>query len=191
MPTHPDGANTILEQYRAHLECLTSIQINPRLRSKFGMSDIIQKTLLEAYQSLEQIEAMGSEDRKRWLRRMLINNLREEIDKYLTAGRDVALEQPLRSAAEESSGRLNDWLAADDTSPGARLAKHEQALRLVEALAQLDPRQREALILQRWHGWKLAEIAEHLQCTTGVVAGLHARGLAQLRKLLPEDMECP
>jgi RNA polymerase sigma factor (sigma-70 family) len=117
---------------------------------------------------------------------MLINNLREEIDKYLTAGRDVALEQPLRSAAEESSGRLNDWLAADDTAPGERLAKQERALRLLEALAQLDPRQREALILQRWHGWKLAEIAEHMQCTPGVVAGLHHRGLARLRELLPE-----
>jgi DNA-directed RNA polymerase specialized sigma24 family protein len=50
----------------------------------------------------------------------------------------------------------------------------------------LPQRQREALILQRWHGWKLAEIAEHMQCTQGVVAGLHARGLAKLRELLPE-----
>jgi RNA polymerase sigma-70 factor (subfamily 1) len=186
MPTHPDTANRTLEQYRAYLECLTFIQVDPRLRSKFGMSDVIQNTLLEAYRSLEQIEAMGSEDRQRWLRRMLINNLRDEIDRYLTGGRNVALEQPLRAAAEESSVRLNDWLVADDTAPGERLAKQEKALRVLEALAQLDPRQREALILQRWHGWKLAEIAEQMQCTPGVVAGLHARGLAQLRKLLPE-----
>jgi RNA polymerase sigma-70 factor, ECF subfamily len=186
MPTHPDAANRTLEQYRAYLECLTFIQVDPRLRSKFGMSDVIQNTLLEAYRSLEQIEAMGSEDRQRWLRRMLVNNLRDEIDRYLTGARNVALEQPLRSAAEESSVRLNDWLVADDATPGERLAKQEKALRVLEALAQLEPRQREALILQRWHGWKLTEIAEHMQCNQGAVAGLHARGLAHLRKLLPE-----
>ena len=186
MPAHPDAANSMLEQYRAFLDCLTSIQIDPRLRSKFGMSDIIQNTLLEAYQSLERIEAMDPEGRKRWLRRMLISNLRDEIDKYLTGGRNVALEEPLRSAAEKASGRLSDWLATEDTAVGEKLIKQDRALRLVEALAQLDPRQREALILQRWHGWKLAEIAEHMRCTLGVVAGLHARGLAKLRELLPE-----
>jgi len=57
-----------------------------------------------------------------------------------------------------------------------------------KALAQIDPRQREALILQKWQGWKLDEIAEHMGCTTGAVAGLHARGLKALLKLLP-DME--
>jgi hypothetical protein len=34
------------------------------------MSDIIQKSLLEAYRSLEKIQAMDSQDRMRWLVRM-------------------------------------------------------------------------------------------------------------------------
>jgi RNA polymerase sigma-70 factor (ECF subfamily) len=99
----------------------------------------------------------------------------------------VSLEE-LTGAADESSCRLRDWLAAEDTSPSDRLAEQEQALRLLEALSKLDPRQREALILQKYHGWKLSQIAEHLGCTKGVVAGLHARGLKELRELLP-DME--
>jgi RNA polymerase sigma-70 factor (ECF subfamily) len=175
-----------LEQFRAYLETLTFLQVDPRLRSKFGLSDLIQNTLLEAFRSLERIEAMDAEAQKCWLRRMLVNNLRDEIDRYLTGGRNVALEQPLRAAAEESSCRLRDWLAAEDSTPGERLIKQEQALRLLEALARLPERQRQAIILQRWHGWKLAEIAEQLGCTPGAVAGLHARGLARLRELLPE-----
>jgi nucleotidyltransferase/DNA polymerase involved in DNA repair len=47
--------------------------------------------------------------------------------------------------------------------------------------------ERQALILQKWHGWKLAEIAEQLQCTPKAVAGLLARGLARLNKLVPQD----
>jgi RNA polymerase sigma-70 factor (subfamily 1) len=168
------------------LETLTFIQIDPRLRSKFGVSDIIQNTLLEAWRDLERIEMLGANGGKRWLRKMLVNNLLEEIARWRTGRRDVRLEKSLDAAAEDSSCRLRNWLAVEDSSPGERLVHQEEGLRLLEALSQLDARQREALILQRYHGWTLAQIAEHLGCTAGAVAGLQARGLKELRKHLRE-----
>jgi RNA polymerase sigma-70 factor (subfamily 1) len=188
MPSHPDAVNQALEEFHAYLETLTFIQIDPRLRGKFGLSDVIQKTLLEAYRRLEDIQALDADGRKRWLRRMLVNNLLEEIDHWRARKRDYRLEQPLAAAADESSCRLQKWLAVEDTSAGERLVQQEEALSLLEALSKLEPRQREALILQKYHGWKLHQIAEHLGCTVGAVAGLHARGLKELRKHLP-DME--
>jgi RNA polymerase sigma-70 factor, ECF subfamily len=188
MPGHPDATNQALEEFRAYLETLTFIQIDPALRGKFELSDVIQNTLLEAYRDLERIQALDADGRKRWLRRMLVNNLLEEIDRWRAGRRDARLEQPLEAAAAESSCRLQNWLAVDDTTPSEGMVRQEEALRLLEALSKLDPRQREALILQKYHGWKLEQIAEHLGCTTGAVAGLHARGLKELRKHLP-DME--
>jgi RNA polymerase sigma-70 factor (ECF subfamily) len=182
-----DAVNRVLEEYRAYLETLKSIQIDPRVRQKFGMSDIVQITLVEAGRDLERIQAMDAAGRKRWLRRMLMNNLLDELRKFLDRPPEVSLE-PLRTAAEQSSCRVQNWLAVEDTSPSEKLIRKEEGERLLEALAQIDPRQREALILQKWQGWKLEEIAEHMGCTTGAVAGLHARGLKALRKLLP-DME--
>jgi RNA polymerase sigma-70 factor (ECF subfamily) len=184
MPGQPDDADHRLEQFRAYLETLTWIQIDPRLRAKFGLSDVIQDTLLQAYRDLDSIEAMDVDGQKRWLRRMLINNLRDEIDRWRTEGRDVHREKSLHAAAEDSSCRLRDWLAAEDSTPSEKLVKQEEALRVLEALAQLPEREREALILQQYHGWKLIQIAERLSCTANAVAGLHARGLARLRKLL-------
>jgi RNA polymerase sigma-70 factor (subfamily 1) len=178
-PTDPNGP---LERFRAYLETLKSIQLDPRLRGRFGLSDVIQITLLKASRALERITALDEEGQKRWLRRMLLNTLRDEIARHRAGRRDVALEQPL----EASSCRVNEWLAVEDSSPSERLVRQEQSLRLLEALARLPERQREALILQRWHGWKLADIAAHLGCTTGAVAGLHAHGLATLREWLPE-----
>jgi RNA polymerase sigma-70 factor (ECF subfamily) len=186
MPNPPADPNQDLEELCAYLETLTFIQIDPRLRSKFGLSDVVQNTLVEAWRDLARIQALDATGRKRWLRRMLVNNLLQEIDKWRSRGRDCRLEQPLRAAADESSCRLQNWLAADDTSPSEQLANQDDALRLLEALAKLDPRQREALILQKYHGCTLAQIAQHMECTTGAVAGLHARGLQALRKLLPD-----
>jgi RNA polymerase sigma-70 factor, ECF subfamily len=188
MPGQPDDPNQALEEFRTYLETLTFIQIDPRLRSKFGLSDVVQNTLLEALRDLKRIQALDAVDRKRWLRRMLVNNLLQEVERWRAGRRNYRLEQPLQAAAEESSCRLQSWLVAEDTAPSGRLANEEKSLRLLEALAQLDPRQREALILQKYHGYTLARIAEHLGCTTGAVAGLHARGLQNLRDLLP-DME--
>jgi RNA polymerase sigma-70 factor (ECF subfamily) len=184
MRGRPDASNQALEQYRAYLETLTFIHIDPRLRSEFSMSDIIQKTLVEAWRDLDRIEALDAEHRKHWLRTMLVNNLIEEIERAKAKKRDFRRKKSL----DESLGRLRNWEAVEDTTPGESEERKRKALRLLEALSQLPPRQREALILQKYQGWTLAQIAEHLGCTTGAVAGLHAHGLKKLRKLLP-DME--
>jgi RNA polymerase sigma-70 factor (subfamily 1) len=188
MRCKPEPVDQALGEYRAYLETLTFIQIDPRLLREFSLSDVIQDTLLEAWRDLERIEALDAAGRKRWLRKMLVRNLLQRIDYCTAQKRDFRLKQSLEAAAAESSCRLHSWLMAEDTSPSERLAGPEGALRLLEALAQLDGRQREALILQKYHGWTLAQIAEHLGCTAGAVAGLHARGLKRLRQLLP-DME--
>jgi RNA polymerase sigma-70 factor (ECF subfamily) len=79
---------------------------------------------------------------------------------------------------------LADWLAAEQSSPSQGAEKHEEALRLAEALARLPEAQREALVLQHWEGWPLAQIGERLGRSPAAVAGLIKRGLKQLRSLL-------
>ena len=55
-------------------------------------------------------------------------------------------------------------------------------MRLGNALAQLPEAQRQALVLQHWHGWSLAEIAAELGRSPAAVAGLIKRGLQRLRQ---------
>ena len=187
MPRNTETINGALEEFRAYLETLTFIQIDPRLRSKFGLSDVVQDTLVEAWLDLDRILALDTAGRKRWLRRMLMNNLLDRIDGFLTEGRDVRREQSLEAAAAAASSCwLQKWLAVEDSSPCERLVEQEEALQLLEALSKLDVRQREALILQKYHGWTLAHIAEHLGCTIGAVAGQHAHGLKKLRTYLTD-----
>jgi RNA polymerase sigma-70 factor (ECF subfamily) len=180
-----DSTNRTLEEYRKYLETLTFIQVSPRLRRKFGRSDIISKTLWEAYQRLDQIRELDEEGRKRYLRRMLIHNLLEAINHYKASCRDPQAE--LYLDADASSNRLESWLASEEPAPWEKAATNEDALRLLEAISRLPDRQQEALILQRYHGLKLKEIAEQMNCTMGAVAGLHANGLKNLKKLLSES----
>src|SRR5262249_27027747 len=116
-----------------------------------------------------------------WLRRVLANNLADELRKLAAVKRDVGRECSLEAALDASSARLEQWLAVEQSTPSGRVGKHEQARRLAAGLEQLPEAQREALVLQHWHGWKLGEIAEHLGRTRAAVAGLIKRGLQQLR----------
>jgi RNA polymerase sigma-70 factor (ECF subfamily) len=99
-----------------------------------------------------------------------------------------ARERSLEAALDESSSRLEAWLAAEQSSPSQRAERGEQVARLAEALAGLPEAQREALVLHHWQGWTLAQIAGHLGRSPAAVAGLLKRGLKQLRDLLKEEM---
>lgn len=169
-----------LERYRDYLHLLARLQLDPRLRARIDLSGVVQQTLLEAHQAA----LPGQAQPLAWLRRILANNLGDEIRKFTAAKRDLGREQSLEAALDASSGRLENWLAAEQSSPSEHVQREEQALRLAQALAELPSAQREALVLQHWHGWSLAEIAKHLDRSPAAVAGLLKRGLAQLRTVL-------
>jgi RNA polymerase sigma-70 factor (ECF subfamily) len=189
MPTQPESTDHILERYRAYLNCLTYIQVDPRLWRRFGWSDVVNHTLLEAYRDLAKLQALDEADRNRRLRRMLMNNLLDRIEHERAEMRDYRREASLDEALSGSSCNLQKWLAEDTARPDGRADAAERGALLADGLSQLPEREREALILQKYHAWSLAQIAEHLGCTTGAVAGLQARGLKRLRQFLTETDE--
>src|SRR5262249_16490620 len=113
----PESGGLSLERFRRYLEVLAQVQVDPRLRGKLDPSGAVQQTLLEAYRALPQTEGWDDEQRLAWLRRILANNLTDEIRKATTQGRDVHRERSLEAALEQSSARLQGWLVADQSSP--------------------------------------------------------------------------
>jgi RNA polymerase sigma-70 factor (ECF subfamily) len=178
--------DSALERWRNYLDMLARVQIDPRLRGKVDLSGVLQQTLLEAHQQKARFAAEHPAQEAAWLRKILAHNLTDELRKLGAGKRDAARERSLEAALEESSARLGAWLAADQSSPSEQVQRNEQGLRLATALAQLPEAQREALVLQHWHGWSLLQIAEHLDRTRAAVAGLIKRGLQQLRTYLQQ-----
>jgi len=121
-----------------------------------------------------------------WLRQMLACNLADAIRALARAKRDVARERSLEADLEASSARLAGWLAAEQSTPSQQAQRHEEVLRLAEALATLPEAQREALVLRHCQGQSLPAISRRLGRSPAAVAGLLKRGLRELRAQLGE-----
>jgi RNA polymerase sigma-70 factor (ECF subfamily) len=182
----PPGAPGLsLDRYRSYLRLLARLHLDPRLRGKLDPSDVVQQTLLQAHQGQAGFRGQDAE-LAAWLRQILARNLAMAVRDFARRKRDLAHERSLEAALADSSERLGAWLAAGQPSPSEEAHRHEQALRLAEALERLPEAQREALVLQHWQGWSLAQIGAHLGRSTEAVAGLIKRGLRRLRQLLDE-----
>jgi RNA polymerase sigma-70 factor (ECF subfamily) len=186
MDSPNSGADWGIEQFRSYLLLLARVRLDPMVRARVGASDVVQQTLLEAHRDRCQFQGRTVGEQAAWLRQILARNLANVVRDQRRDKREVARDQPLQAALNESASRLDGWLAAEQSSPSQQVDRHERAVRLAEALATLPENQREAVVLRHWHGCSLVEIGQRLGCTTAAVTGLLHRGLRKLRKQLHE-----
>jgi RNA polymerase sigma-70 factor (ECF subfamily) len=182
----PETQAPELERFRSYLRLLARLHLDPRLRGKLDPSDLVQQTFLQAYQAWRQFRGTTEAELAGWLRQILARNLAHATRDLGRARRDVSRERSLEAALEQSSAQLEALLAVEQSSPSQQVERQEQLLRLAGALEQLPEAQREAVVLQYWRGWSLAQIGAHLGRSPEAVAGLLKRGLKQLRQWLPE-----
>jgi RNA polymerase sigma-70 factor (ECF subfamily) len=185
MSQQPAEVGEPLERYRAYLDLLARAQLSVALRSQLGSSDIVQQTLLQAHRKRDQFHGRSEAEFRAWLRAILARLL-------VDAARRYGPEQPGRSqsierAVEESSQRLEQWLASEGSSPSQNLMRQERLLELAEAMGRLPQDQRTALELRYLEGLSVSEVCQRMGRGTSSVANLLYRGLKGLRELLSEE----
>jgi RNA polymerase sigma-70 factor (ECF subfamily) len=174
-----------LEKYRPLLRLLAGARLDGRLRGKVDPSDLVQESLLKAHAALDQFRGTTTAELQAWLRSILANEMAAAARRHLAGPR--GLERSLEKALEESSVRLERWLADSGGAPGDRLEREEQLSRLTGGLASLPEEQRLAVELRYLQGLGPPQIAALLGRSTASVAGLLRRGLEALREVLPDE----
>ena len=176
-----------LQKYRPYLRLLARLQLDPRLQAKLDPSDAVQETLLKAYENRGQYRGRTEAELVAWLRKILANQLGESLRRFTADRRDVGREHSVEAGLEQSSARLESWLADQQSSPQERVARQEQLVRLSEALEQLPEDQRRVVELHHLLGWPVAELGRLLSRSNGAIGALLYRGVRQLRTLLSES----
>jgi RNA polymerase sigma-70 factor (ECF subfamily) len=174
-----------LEQYRAYLHLLARVQI-PQVQVKLDASDVVQETLLKAHGAGDRFRYRSDVEMAAWLRRILLNTLTDAARRLGAQARDSHRERSLERSLEESSALLEQWLAAEHSSPSEVAIRREDLLRLTAALDRLPPDQRTAVELMHLRGLSVDEISAAMGRSASAVGGLLRRGLSKLRENLCE-----
>ena len=184
--TDPDAADRLLTLYRPVLRLIADQMVGPGLQRREDASDVVQRTVLEAFAAFEQFQGESETEFSAWLKQILRRNITNLVRDNRAAKRDVRREQYF-DAAENSCSVTWMQPAANSTSPSMRVIKAEAALNLAQAIDELPEAQAAAVRMRHLEGRGIDEIAAELNKTPAAAAGLIRRGLQTLRGRLSGD----
>jgi RNA polymerase sigma-70 factor, ECF subfamily len=109
---------------RNDLRLLARVQLDGRLRGQLDPDDLVQQTLTRALEKRDRFRGSADAQRAAWLRPLLSRTLIDAARKFARVG---GVARSLETAIEQSSARLEAFLAADQTSPSG-LSGHPPGL---------------------------------------------------------------
>jgi RNA polymerase sigma-70 factor, ECF subfamily len=171
-----------LEDYREYLRLLAKFHIPNGLRGRLDASDAVQQTLLKAHEKQNQFRGDTDLEMKAWLRAILARILADAS--RVNRRRKGDAVRSIEAALDQSSARLEAFLASEQSNPSEKAMRAEQSLRLASALRQLPDDQRTALELRYLQGLSVAAVAEEMRRGPESVTGLLYRGTRTLRRLM-------
>lgn len=186
------ACNRLLARYQPWLNLLARLQIDTHFQRKFDASDVVQQTMLAAFRDFPQFRGTTEAELTAWLRQILAHALAHEVRRFRgTAKRDVDRERAIERQLNESSQRLQNVLAADDSSPSQRAVRHEEEVLLAEVLERLPDDCRQVIVLRNVEGLSHEKIARRMDRNVGAVRMLWVRALARLRREIGTQISHP
>jgi RNA polymerase sigma-70 factor (ECF subfamily) len=178
----------LLDRHRERLLRMVAVRLDPRLAARCDASDVVQDALLEAVRRLPGYLRERPLPFYPWLRQLAWDRLVEVHRRHVRAGRRSINREELASRLpDRSADQLAERLLDSATGPGQALLRDELRARVREALARLEPKDREVLVLRHLEQLRVAEIAAVLGISEGAVKMRRLRAVQQLRQLLNRE----
>lgn len=184
---HQEAWGIELRAHEERLRRLIAFRLDARMRGRVDAADIVQEVFLEALEHRERFVTETDESLFLWLRGIAANKLLELHRFHLgtqsrNAGREVALAPG--EASEDASAALAAKLVAWGTRASEAAVRDEVRLRLEQALGQMEPLDREVLVLKHFEQLTSREAARVLGIEERAAAKRYLRALQRLRETL-------
>ncbi len=181
------AAAELFARYRDRLKRMVRLRMDHRLQGRIDPSDVLQEAYLDLARRMPDYAADPALPFFLWLRLLTGQKLLELHRHHLgtkmrDAGQEVSLGQ--RTMPEASSVSLADQLLGSITSPTQAVMRAELQLRLQEVLNQMDPVDREVLVLRHFEELSNNEVAAVLGIQKTAASNRYVRALKRLRDVL-------
>jgi RNA polymerase sigma-70 factor (ECF subfamily) len=186
---HGDDAAlaALFSRYRNRLRKMVLLRLDRRLYGRLDASDVLQEAYLDVARRFPQYAAAPTVPVYMWLRALTGQRLVDLHRQHLGAHmRDVALEVSLYRGAlpQASSASLAQQLLAGLTSPTQAAVRAELQIQLQEALNDLDPLDREVVVLRHFEELNNIETAQVLGIEPPAASKRYIRAIRRLKAVL-------
>ena len=182
-----EALEDLFSRHRERLARMVRVRLDWRLKSRVGEDDVLQEVYLEAARRLSEYLKEPKVPFFVWLRFLVGQKLVDLQRFHLGAkARDARREVRLhgRAMPEATSADLAQQLLGTQTSPSEVVQRAELKLKLEEALDQMDPIDREVLILRHYENLTHEEVAHELSIKRPAAIQRYVRALKRIQKIL-------
>jgi len=181
-----EGCNEALGEIslrvRKYLLLVAQDHLHQGVKAKFGASDIVQLSLMEACEDFGKFRGQSEQEVRAWIRKIVIHNLIDQSQRFTgTQSRDNKREVSLAACVTAIDG--------SQLSASTLMRRREEDVELRQALAKLPVKQQRVVELKHRFGYSYAEIADQLQASEPAVRMLWSRAICQLKNLLRQSFE--
>jgi RNA polymerase sigma-70 factor (ECF subfamily) len=183
------GLADLFAAYRERLRGALALRLDQRAQSRIDPSDVIQETFVEAEQRLEDYLQKSEVAPYVWIRFLALQRLAILQRFHLhTQQRDARREVSIDQAdfPQASSETLAARILDGELTPARAVQQAEQQAHLQAALEQMDPLDREVLVLRHFEQMSNQETAEALRLSPGAASKRYYAALKRLQEILAQ-----
>lgn len=167
-----EAVGRLFERYGARLHALIRLRLGPHLRRRLESRDILQATLLKAFQGFDRFDGSKSASLMAWMGRIAHDEICDQADFYVRQKRNAAREVSLDERIDPLEKQLHTEVS--------RLQLQRDSERLEQAMDALSEPYREVILLRYYEELPFRDIGELLGKSPDACRMLLARAMTAL-----------
>lgn len=188
-----DGAiNQLMDRHRNSLRQLVRMRLDRKIQNRIDVSDVVQDVLVEANRRLEKYLADPIMPFHLWLRQIAKDRIIDAHRRHrVSAKRSVDREQSMAAPRgyDQSSIQLASLLGDPRLTPAAAVIQAEMARKVEAAIATLDEKDCEIIVMRHYEHLTNQEIGQVLKLTEPAASMRYLRAIRRLKIVLQNDGE--
>lgn len=184
------AVNQLMDRHRNSLRQMVRMRLDQKIQKRVDVSDVVQDVLVEANRRLTKYLADPIMPFHLWMRQIARDRIIDAHRRHrVSAKRSVDREQQMVAPRgyDQSSMQLASLLGDQRLTPAAAAIQQEMARKVEGAIARLDEKDCEIIVMRHYEHLTNQEIGKVLDLTEPAASMRYLRAIRRLRQVMQDE----